>query len=339
LEQQRTVFDFHLVPGPAVHEILRGHRADVIDLVRDAYLTHEAGDTVNPDSYFLRFPGKPDSRIIALPAFLGGPAQVAGIKWISSFPANTQEGMPRASAVLVLNDYRTGYPVACLEAATISSARTAASAALAATTLRPGGYAGTRIAVVGAGVIARNVVEYLDAAGCRPDSYLVHDLHEPSGAALVNHLRDELGHRAGFTAELAEALDADTVVFTTTVGRPYVTTEFKPGQLVLNLSLRDLSPETILAAANIFDDVEHCMKADTSPHLAEQATGGREFVTGTLAGVLTGAVQVPGDRPVVFSPFGLGVLDLAVGHFVHERARAAGTAITVPDFFAETRRW
>ena len=167
----------------------------------------------------------------------------------------------------------------------------------------------------------------------------MHDLHQPSGTALVDHLREELGRRAGFTADLAEALAADTVVFTTTAGEPYVTTPFKPGQLVLNLSLRDLSPETILAAANIFDDVEHCMKANTSPHLAEQASGGRDFVTGTLAGVITGDVTVPADRPVVFSPFGLGVLDLAVGHFVHERARAAGTAITVPNFFAETRRW
>lgn len=95
----------------------------------------------------------------------------------------------------------------------------------------------------------------------------------------------------------------------------------------------------ILAASNVFDDVEHCLKANTSPHLAEQATGGREFVTGTLAGVLNGEVTVPDNRPVVFSPFGLGVLDLALGAFVHQRARAAGKALAVPDFFAETRRW
>jgi len=333
------VFDFDMVPGPVVHEILQEDRSAVIDLVRRTYLSHEAGESVNPDSYFLRFPEKPDSRIIALPAFLGADVQLAGIKWISSFPANTSAGIPRASAVLLLNDYETGYPIACLEAATISSARTAASAAVAATALRPGGYQGTKIAVIGAGIIARNVCDYLQAAGCRPDSYLVHDLHEESGNSLVDHLRQDLGHEAEFTADLAEALAADTVVFTTTAGVPYVDAPFKPGQVVLNLSLRDLTPEVILAAANILDDVEHCMKANTSPHLAEQATGSRDFVTGTLAGVLNGEVSLPTDLPVVFSPFGLGVLDLAVGAFVHNRARSAGTAIAVPDFFAETRRW
>lgn len=331
--------DFDLVPGPAVHEILRGNRRAIIDLVRLTYINHETGGTINPDSLFLRFPDKPDSRIIALPAFLGADVQRAGIKWISSFPANTRAGIPRASAVLILNDYRTGYPIACLEASTISSARTAASAALAATVLRPTGYQDTQIAVVGAGVIARNVCDYLIEFGCCPDVFLVHDRHRESGDALVMHLCDQLGQQARFTPELDTALAAETIVFTTTANAPYVSANFRPGQLVLNLSLRDISPEAILAAANIFDDIEHCLKADTSPHLAEQVSGTRHFATGTLAGVILGTVTLPPGLPVIFSPFGLGVLDVAVGNFVHQRACAAGTVIKIPDFFAETRRW
>ncbi len=333
------MFEFDLVPGPVVHEVLAGNRHAVLDLVRRTYLAHEAGESVNPDSYFLRFPEKPDARIIALPSFLGSDVQLAGIKWISSFPSNTERSIPRASALLILNDYETGYPIACLEAAQISAARTAASAAVAAAALRPGGYRGTRVAVIGAGIIARNVCEYLKAAGCTPDVFLVHDLRAESGHALVRHLDDVLGENAEFTADLDTALEADTVVFTTTAGTPYVHTPFKPGQLALNLSLRDLDPEVILAASNVFDDVEHCMKANTSPHLAEQASGGREFVTGTLAGVLNGEVMVPDGQPVVFSPFGLGILDLALGAYVLQQARAAGKALAVPDFFAETQRW
>ena len=40
--------------------------------------------------------------------------------------------------------------------------------------------------------------------------------------------------------------------------------------LVLHVSLRDLAPEILLTATNIVDDVEHCQKASTSTHLAEQ---------------------------------------------------------------------
>ena len=333
------MFTFDVVPGTAVRNVLEADRPKVMDVVRRAYLDHRAGRTINPDSYFLRFPEKPDSRIIALPAYLGGEVDLAGIKWISSFPANIKSGMPRASAVLILNDYETGYPIACLEAAGISAARTAASASLAARALRPAGYAGTRIAVVGAGVIARNICTYLTVGGCTPESFLVHDLDETAGSALCDHIGQVLGHPARFIPDLGEALEADTVVFATTTATPYVDREFKPGQVVLNISLRDLTPETVLAAENIVDDVEHCLKANTSPHLAEQATGSRDFIAGTLADVLRGDLELRTDRAAIFSPFGLGVLDLAVGAHVLEQAVAAGAAHRIPGFFGETTRW
>src|SRR3954467_12827932 len=95
------VFDFSVLNGKDVVELLRGRELDVIECVKQAYLAHEAGDSVNPDSYFLRFPEKPESRIIALPAYLGGDVRRAGLKWIASFPKNTASGLPRASAILV----------------------------------------------------------------------------------------------------------------------------------------------------------------------------------------------------------------------------------------------
>ena len=125
-------FELSIINGKTVFDVIRAHRADCIDVVRDAYLAHARGQTVNPDSYFLRFPDKPDCRIIALPAFLGNGFGVAGLKWIASYPGNVRRGFPRASAVLVLNDYETGYPFAILESSIISAARTAEAAVRAA---------------------------------------------------------------------------------------------------------------------------------------------------------------------------------------------------------------
>ena len=332
------MFDFSVVSGKDVTEILKDHEKDVVAIVRSAYLTHETGESINPDSYFLRFPDKPDSRIIALPAYLGGEVGMAGIKWIGSFPGNVATGRPRASAVLVLNDYETGYPVAVLEAAGISAARTAASAALAATVL--GGSTAASVGVVGAGVIARTICAYLAAAGFSLSDMRCHDLDSGSVQALAGHLRGQ--YDAGVRiVDLDGALDCDLVVLATTAATPYITEpgSLRPGQVVLNISLRDLDPVLLLGADNILDDIEHCMKANTSPHLAEQLTGNRDFVTGTLAGVIRGRDELDPARPTVFSPFGLGVLDLAVGHYVHEQAKSTGRTIEVPDFFGETTRW
>jgi ornithine cyclodeaminase len=88
----------------------------------------------------------------------------------------------------------------------------------------------------------------------------------------------------------------------------------------------------------VVDDVDHCLRAQTSPHLTEQLTGNRDFVAGTLADVLDARLQVPADRTVVFSPFGLGVLDLAVGRFVHAAVAATGGLQVVDGFFAELSR-
>ena len=123
---------FAVIPGAQVRHALRGREQQITELVEATYRRHGAGDSVNPPSCFLRFPDRPSDRIIALPASIGGPHRVDGLKWISSFPRNVTAGLPRASAAPILNDPGTGYPFACLESSIISATRTAASAAVAA---------------------------------------------------------------------------------------------------------------------------------------------------------------------------------------------------------------
>jgi ornithine cyclodeaminase len=134
---------------------------------------------------------------------------------------------------------------------------------------------------------------------------------------------------------------SDLVVFATVAAQPHVRdlSWFEHNPVVLHVSLRDLAPEILLASSNVVDDIEHCLKANTSPHLAEQLTGNRDFLLGTLDDVMAGRVSVPVDRPVVFSPFGLGVLDLAVGKYVYDRVVSSGDLHVIDDFFYELRRY
>ncbi|MEV0677485.1 2,3-diaminopropionate biosynthesis protein SbnB [Actinosynnema sp. NPDC050436] len=333
---------FAVISGAQVHQVLQGREKQVLELIEAAYRVHGEGDTVNPPSYFLRFPEDPASRIIALPASVGGDIGVHGVKWISSFPANVAEGLPRASAVLILNDRRTGYPIACLESSIVSAVRTAASAALAADWLSRDRGRPTRVGFVGTGLIARYVHTYLHTTGWSFDQVGIHDLSADSARGFQSYVDDTAGGSAK-VHDSAESLirDSDLVVFATIAGTPHVTDPalFDHNPLVLHVSLRDLSPEVILASTNVVDDVDHCLKANTSPHLAEQATGNRDFLSGTLHDVMTGAVRPPADKPLVFSPFGLGVLDLAVGKHVYDEVSRAGDLAVVDDFFYDLDRY
>jgi 2,3-diaminopropionate biosynthesis protein SbnB len=336
-----TAPTFHVVPGSAVKCAIEGNRSGVFAAVEAAYRLHAAGKSVNPDSYFLRFPDNPNARIIALPAHLGGAVQKSGIKWISSFPANRAGNLARASAVQILNDAATGYPIACIEASLISATRTAASATLAAEHLSPTPFVG-ELAIVGTGVIARTTTEWLLFRNWKLRSIHLYDVDGDEAERFKAWLRDEKGLAAEVHTSLEGALQgASLILFTTTALEPHLADEtlLAHAPTVLHLSLRDLSIDVILAAQNIVDDVDHCMKANTSLHLAKQATGHRDFVAGTLVDILEQRLKPDFERPRIFSPFGLGVLDLAVSDLVLQAAISANATLALPDFFSNSVRW
>ncbi|MFF4544833.1 2,3-diaminopropionate biosynthesis protein SbnB [Streptomyces sp. NPDC001435] len=338
-----TTPTFAVISGAQVQQALAGREKEIVELVEATYRLHGAGDSVNPPSYFLRFPDRPTSRIIALPASIGGEDQVDGLKWISSFPDNVTAGLPRASAVLILNDHDTGYPFACLESSIISATRTAASAALAADWLSRNRPRPTRIGFFGTGLIARYIHTFLAGTGWSFDTIGVYDVSADSTAGFTGYLRQTDTTAQVQVHDTAEELirSSDLVVFATVAGEPHVTDQawFAHHPLVLHVSLRDLAPEILLSSANIVDDVEHCLKADTSPHLAEQLTGSRDFLDGTLDDVMCARHILPTDRTVIFSPFGLGVLDLAVGKYVYDEVARAGQLRLIDNFFHDLRRY
>jgi ornithine cyclodeaminase len=332
---------FYLVSGNTVKNVINANPGKVFDAVETAYRLHSAGQSINPDSYFLRYPDKPRNRIIALPAHLGGSVHKSGIKWIASFPENTASNLARASAVQILNDASTGYPLACMEASLISATRTAASAAWAAEELSPTPRTGS-LCVVGTGVISRATVEWLKFRNWQFSRIALFDLNKDEAARFAKWIKAQYGIDAEIKDTLEDALAGSSlIVFATTALEPYVSdaSVFKHAPTVLHLSLRDILPNVILSSQNVVDDVEHCLKASTSVHLAEMETGNRDFISGTLVDAAEKKFALDFTRPRIFSPFGLGVLDLAVANFILDAAIASNEAVAFPDFFSNSTRW
>ena len=331
-------FSFSLISGERVHFCIQSHCTELFELIRTTYINHSLGKTINPSSYFLRFPSKPNARIIALPAAIDSDEKISGIKWISSYPDNIKQGFPRASAVIILNDFETGYPIACLEGSIISATRTAYSAVLAAETLHSSYKSADTLGFIGNGLIAKYMYECFRHNQWAIKKIQLYDLDRSSSDSLKKYIQ------ASFEGEI-EIMDSheqlveasDLVVLTTTAPKPYIVNPdlLSKNKTILNVSLRDLSPELLIRANNVVDDIDHVLCANTSPHLTLEAYKTKDFIQGTLGDYLINPFPLDREKAVIFSPMGLGILDMAISYFIYGKEK--DTHI-IDDFFYELSR-
>ena len=67
----------------------------------------------------------PDRRFMAMPAYVGGKFDIAGMKWYGSNVENREKGLPRSILMVMLNDKDTGAPLSLMSANLLSAYRTA----------------------------------------------------------------------------------------------------------------------------------------------------------------------------------------------------------------------
>ena len=104
-----------------------------------------------------QFEGMPknadDRRFMAMPAYLGGKYQMAGMKWYGSNCENKASGLPRSMLMMMLNDKDTGAPLALMSANLVSCYRTGAIPGVGAKYLA--GKDSETVTIIGPGVMGR----------------------------------------------------------------------------------------------------------------------------------------------------------------------------------------
>ncbi|MCI8859568.1 tyramine oxidase subunit B [Lachnospiraceae bacterium 66-29] len=140
-----------------------------VEVMEDLLVTLQKGDYVmggkNHNSHGCmvtfpdepQFPGMPQNaderRFMAMPAYLGGRYQMAGMKWYGSNMDNREKGLPRSILMMMLNDKDTGAPLALMSANLVSSYRTGGIPGVGAKYLARKNA--KTVAVVGPGVMGR----------------------------------------------------------------------------------------------------------------------------------------------------------------------------------------
>ncbi len=327
-----------LLKGHEIDSLLKGQEAALMEVVGQAYQAHAKGHSIMPPNGYLTFPDMEKERIIAKAAYLGGEHfHEAGIKWIASFPNNLSKGIERASATLILNSAETGRPTAIFESSIISAKRTAASAALAAKVMSKDANP-KAVGLVGCGLINFETLRFLLHVFPSIETLHLLDLSEERAKQFKNKaLELKEGLEVKIQNDLQSLLATCKVIaYGTTAVKPFTDSVegHLPGAVILHTSLRDLTENVIVGADNVVDDIGQVCSNRTSLHLSEMKMGNRDFIRTTIGDILNGdaAPFDSGNDLHIFSPFGLGILDLAVGYLVKKLATAQNAGMVIEGF-------
>ena len=310
-----------------------GGQSDLyVQALRSALTAHADGDTVQPLKPYLRVNGTDGhiaDRIIAMPAHVGDPG-ISGLKWIGSKHDNPEVvGLERASAVIVLNDPDTNYPIGILEGSLISAWRTAAVTCLAAEHLARRGFA--EVALVGCGVVGRTHVTALLEQFEHIATIHLFDLRPAAAGALAELLRTrrpDVDVRIAASAEQA-VRGGEVVVACTLAERPYIPLAWlRPGAFVSNVSIMDVHKDVFLGADKVV--VDDWDQSNREKKLINQlvldGSFSREQLHAELGEIVSG--RRPGrerdDEIILLNPMGIAVEDIACAAEVYLRAKRQG---------------
>jgi len=297
--------------------------------LEEMFRIHAAGEFTAPPSSFLKRPERPHvaDRFIGLSAHLGGSFDVEGIKWIGSAYKNPGRGLPRANAVIVLNDAETRLPLAIMEGGLISALRTAVVQGLAARRLARTNA--QSVGVVGAGRISALTLHVLNSWFPSLSTCCCFDLDSSRAHRFAEHMQQlRVGVEVVDRYEDAVA-EADIAVAATTAQEAYVAPEcFREGSLFLNVSLMDPTFAFVQRADKIVvDDWAQCIHSDrVLARMHREGLLSREQVHAEFGEIIADAL--PGrerdDERIFFNPFGLAIEDLAVATALYRRAIELG---------------
>lgn len=264
--------------------------------------------------------------VLVMPAWQ--PGGYLGIKTVNIAPANAQRGVPGLHSTYLLYDATTGVPLAQMDGNEITSRRTAAASALAASYLAR--EDASHLALLGAGRVGSLVP--LAYRAVRPITHVsVWDRDAQAAARLVDRL-----HAQGFDALVCDTAQAavegaDVVTCATLATEPVVQGDWLAPGVHLDLigsftpQMRE-ADDACFAGASLYVDTEEAL-AKSGELLGPMSRGvfNAQDVRGTLADLCrAGRGGRHGDDVrTVFKAVGTALEDLAAATLVWRATQQA----------------
>jgi ornithine cyclodeaminase/alanine dehydrogenase-like protein (mu-crystallin family) len=254
----------------------------------------------------------------------------------ANFPANpATRGLPTIQGVLVLFDATDGVPLAVMDSMAITTLRTAAASAVAASHLAR--TDASVAAFVGCGVQARaHLAALLEV---RPiERAAAFDLDRSKAEAFAAEMSALHTLRVDVAGDVAAAVRSSPMVVTSTSAtKAYLgIRHIAPGTFVAavgadNEHKHEIEPALMRAAAVVVDDLEQCATIGDLHHAIASGVLTRDEVRATLGEVIAGLKRgrVADDEIVAFDSTGVAIEDVAAAALAYERAISEGSGLTV----------
>jgi L-arginine dehydrogenase len=293
-------------------------QVDVPEILRKLFRELAAGQAVQPAQQLVEFPQGAGDFI----NYLGVLAE-EGVYGVKTSPYIVREQGPLVTAWTLLMSMQTGQPLLLCDAGELTTARTAATTAVAIDALAP--LKATRLAVIGSGKVAQAHVHYVKGLrDWQSISLYSPGLTEasPQDQAQITSLDPRLT-----IAESREAAiqNADVIMLCTSSAGPVIdpSSLSKPA-LITSISTNaprahEVPPQS-LNDMQVFCDYRVTTPGSAGEMLiaAEQHGWDKNAILGDLPDLLSDKVQRPEyDRHVFFRSIGLGLEDIALANAIY----------------------
>ncbi|PYB84002.1 ornithine cyclodeaminase [Pseudomonas koreensis] len=305
----------YVIDQAQAHELLA--RIDVPQILRKLFRDLAAGNAVQPAQQWVEFPQGAGDFI----NYLGVLAE-DGVYGVKTSPYIVREQGALVTAWTLLMSMKTGQPLLLCDAGELTTARTAATTAVAVDALAP--LDAQRLAIIGSGKVAQAHLHYAKALR----DWQSISLYSPS---LLEDVETQTVLKSiAPSLKIADSREtaisnADVIMLCTSSAGPVI----DPAQLhkpALITSISTNAPRAHEVPPQSLNDMQvFCDYRQTTPGsagemliAAEQHGWSKDSIVGDLADLLSEKVQRPGyDRHVFFRSIGLGLEDIALANAVY----------------------
>jgi alanine dehydrogenase len=310
-----------------------GDMPKAIELVEEVFSEHGKGRVQMPPKLYLTFREfSGDLRV--MPSYVPK-LQMAGTKIVNVHPKNPEKGLSTVMALIILNDPKTGIPIAVMDGTHITRMRTGAVAGLATKYLAR--KDSRTFGVVGAGgqspfqILGVNAVK-------KVYEIKVNDTKKEAVEGLKKRMA-ELGISI-ISVDLRKTCSSDILTTITPAIEPVVRSEYIREGTHINAMGADAEGKeeiepAVLQRARIF--VDDWGQASHSGEINVPLRKGiitRGDIAGTLGQVVVGLEKGrrSADEITVFDSTGLSIQDLALANHVYAIAKKKGLGSEFPIF-------